>query len=158
MFCETWIIGCYEILRAFQQRDREAAAAGRPTSGVSELDECKSIFTDFELLRMPIAKFELAKDNKLKQPLPMRRVSVTTKLNRLSSMILKTPADSISCPKGSRRVAAWLALDIRNSQQHWVERRALADRLLSLLKSVKGAGELEAEQNAAVQALAQLDR
>jgi hypothetical protein len=32
MFSETWIVGCYEILRAFQQRDQEAAAAGRPTS------------------------------------------------------------------------------------------------------------------------------
>jgi hypothetical protein len=51
MFSETWIVGCYEILRAFQQRDREAAIAGKPTSGVSELDEFKSIFADFELLR-----------------------------------------------------------------------------------------------------------
>src|SRR5690348_6351844 len=53
MFSETWVVGCYEILRAFQQRDREAAAAGRPTSGVAELDDFKSIFTDLELLRMP---------------------------------------------------------------------------------------------------------
>jgi hypothetical protein len=74
MFSETWIVGCYEILRAFQQRDQKAAEVGRPTSGVSELHEFKSIFTDLELLRMPIAKFEIAKDNKLKQPLPMRRV------------------------------------------------------------------------------------
>jgi len=53
----------------------------------------------------------------------------------------------------SRGSAMWLALDVRNSRQHWVERRDLADRLLSLLKSEKGAGELEAEQNAAAQAV-----
>ena len=44
MFSETWIVGCYEILRAFKQRDEDATKAGRPTSGVSELHEFKSIF------------------------------------------------------------------------------------------------------------------
>jgi hypothetical protein len=59
-------------------------------------------------------------------------------------------------PEGvsSRGSAVWLALDVRNSREHWVERRDFADRLLSLLKLVKGAGELEAEQNAAAQAQA----
>ena len=97
---------CYEILRAFQQRDLEAAASvgGLPVY----LTWSRSVFTDFEQ------------------------------------------------PKGvsSRGSAVWLALDVRNSREHWVERRDLADRLLSLL-ILKGAGELEAEQNAAAQARAQ---
>jgi hypothetical protein len=157
MFSETWIIACYEILRAFQQRDREAAKAGRPTSGVSDLHEFKSIFTDFELLRMPIAKFEITKDNKLEQPLPMRRVGDDETIEFYDP---KDPSRFHIMPKGvsSRGSAVWLALDVRNSRQHWVERRDLADRLLSLLKLLKGAGELEAEQNAAAQALAQADR
>jgi hypothetical protein len=58
-------------------------------------------------------------------------------------------------PRGS---AMWLALDVRNSRQHWVQRRDLADRLLSLLKLVKGPGEPEAEQNTTAQALTQGDR
>ncbi len=159
MFSETWIVACYEILRAFQQRDREAAKAGRPTSGVSELHEFKSIFTDFELLRMPIAKFEIAKDNKLEQPLPMRRVG-DDETKPIEFYDPKDPGRFHIMPKGvsSRGSAVWLALDVRNSRQHPVERRDLADRLLSLLKLVKGAGELEAEQNAAAQALAQADR
>jgi hypothetical protein len=159
MFSEAWIVGCYEILRAFQQRDREAAKAGRPTSGVSELHEFKSIFTDFELLRMPIAKFEIAKDNKLEQPLPMRRVG-DDETKPIEFYDPKDPGRFHIMPKGvsSRGSAVWLALDVRNSRQHPVERRDLADRLLSLLKLVKGAGELEAEQNAAAQALAQADR
>jgi hypothetical protein len=153
MFSETWIIGWYEILRAFQQRDREAAAAGKATSGVSELDEFKSIFTDFELLRMPIAKFEIAKDNRLGQPLPMRRVGD----GESKPIEFYDPKDSDRfhiMPKGvsARGSAVWLALDGRNSRQHWVERRDLADRLLLLIKLVKGAGELEAEQNAAARA------
>jgi hypothetical protein len=153
MFSETWIVGCYEILRAFQQRDREAAAAGRPTSGVSELDEFKSIFIDFELLRMPIAKFEIAKDDKLKQPLPMRRVG-DEETKSIEFYDPKDPGRFHIAPKGvsPRGSAVWLALDGRNLREHWVERRDLADRLLSLVKLVKGAGELEAEQNAAAQA------
>src|SRR5260370_37305998 len=72
----------------------------------------------------------------------------------------KDPSRFHIMPKGvsARGSAVWLALDVRNSRQHWIERRDLADRLLSLLKLVKGGGELEAEQNAAAQALAQADR
>jgi len=159
MFSETWIVGCYEILRAFRQRDREAAVAGRPTSGVSELDEFKSIFTDFELLRMPIAKFEIAKDDKLEQPLPMRCFG-DDEAKPIEFYDPKDPDRFHIMPKGVsvRGSAVWLALDARNSREHWVERRDLADRLLSLLKLVKGAGELEAEQTAAAQAPAQAGR
>ncbi len=159
MFSETWIMGCYEILRAFKQRDRDATEAGRPTSGVSELDEFKSVFTDFELLRMPIAKFEIAKDMTLKQPMPMRRVG-DDETKPVEFYDPKDPGRFHIMPTGvsPRGSAMWLALDVRNSREHRVERRDLADRLLSLLKLVKGAGELEAEQNATAQVLAQPDQ
>ena len=159
MFSEAWIVGCYEILRTFRQRDSEATKGGKPTSGVSELEEFKSIFSDFELLRMPIAKFEIAKDYEQDQPLPMRRVG-DDETKPIEFYDPKDPGRFHIMPKGvsSRGSARWLALDLRNSRQHWVERRDLADRLLSLLKLVKGAGELEAEQNAAKEALAQAGR
>jgi hypothetical protein len=159
VFSETWIVGCYEILRAFQQRDRQAAEARRATSGVSELAEFRSIFADFELLRMPIAKFEIAKDSKLEQPLPMLRDG-DGEGKPIEFYDPKDPTRFHIMPKrvSSRGSARWLALDVRNSRQHWVERRDLADRLLSLLRLVKGAGELEAEQNAAAQALARAGR
>ena len=159
MFSETWIVGCYEILRAFRQRDSEAKKAGRATSGVSELNEFKSIFSDLELLRMPIAKFEIAKDNKLEQPLPMRRFG-DDGTKPIEYYDPKDPGRFHTMPKGmsARGSAVWLALDIQNSREHWIERRDLADRLLSLLQLVKGAGELEAEQRAAAQALAQESR
>jgi hypothetical protein len=113
MISETWIVGCYEILRAFQQRDREAATAGRPTSGVSELDEFKSIFIDFELLRMPIAKFEIAKDKKLEQPLPMRRVG-DDETKPIEFYDPKDPGRFHIMPKGlsPRGSAVWLALAV----------------------------------------------
>jgi hypothetical protein len=158
MFSETWIVGWYEILRAFKQRDREAAKARRATSGVSELAEFESIFADLELLRMPIAKFEIAKDEK-QQPMPMRRVG-DDEAKPIQFYDPKDPGRFHIMPTAvSRRGSVmWLALDGRNSRQHWVERRDLADRLLSLLRLVKGAGELAAEKNAAAQALAQAGR
>ena len=130
MFSEAWIVGCYEILRAFQQRD---------PSGVSEWHEFKSIFTDFELLRMPLAKYEIAKDNKLKQPLPMRRVR-DDETKAIEFYDPKDPGRFHIMPTGvsSRGSAMWLALDVRNSRQHWVERRDLADRLLSFIAQPSG--------------------
>lgn len=150
LFSETWIAGCYEILRAFRERDWNAAEIGRPTSGVSDLDEFKSVFTDLELLRMPIAKFQIAKDNKLEQPLPMRRIGDGAD-TAIEFYDPKDPSRFHIMPKGisAGGSVVWLALDGRNSREHWVERRELADRLLSLHKLVKGAGELEAEQRAA---------
>jgi hypothetical protein len=145
MLSETWVVGWYEILRAFKQRDWEAAKVGGATSGVSELDEFKSIFTDFALLRMPIAKFEIAKDDTLKRPLPMRRVGDTEA--KIEFYDPKDPGRFHIMPTGASRRGSvmWCALDGLNSRQHWVERRDLADRLLSLVGLVKGAGELEAE-------------
>jgi hypothetical protein len=156
MFSETWIIGCYEFLRAFRERDRKATEAGKPTSGVSDLEEFKSIFTDFELLRMPIAKFQIAKDNKLDQPLPMRRVG-DDDTKPIEFYDPKDPDRFHIMPKGlsARGSAVWLALDGRNSGQHWVERRDLADRLLRLNALLKGAGELEAEQKLATETASQ---
>jgi hypothetical protein len=152
MFSETWIVGCYEILRAFLQRDREAASAGKSVSEVSERNDFKSIFSDLELLRMPIAKFEIAKDAKLGQPLAMHRIGDdATKPTEFYDP--KDPRRSHIMPRGvsPRGSAVWLALDVRNSRERWVERRDLADRLLNL-RSIKGAGELEAERKAASEA------
>ncbi len=153
MFSEAWVVGCYEILRAFRERDQKATKAGKRTSGVSELAEFKSNFTDFERLRMPIAKFEIAKDKALTQPLPMYRVGEDA-TQPTEYYDPKDPGRFHIMPTGvsARGSAMWLVLDPGDLTQYWVERRDLADRLLSLLKLVRGAGELEAEQNAAKQA------
>src|SRR5260370_38857687 len=114
------------------------------------MDEFKSVFADLELLRMPLAKFEIAKDKNLEQPLPMRRVG-DDETKPIEFYDPKDPSRFHIMPKGvsARGSAVWLALDVRNSRQHWIERRDLPDRLLSLLTLLKGAAELEAGQNAA---------
>ncbi|WP_439397829.1 hypothetical protein ACRQ5Q_11520 [Bradyrhizobium sp. PMVTL-01] len=111
MFSESWVVGLYEIFRAFQQRDREAREAKKPTSGVSKMDEFRSIFDDLELLRMPIAKYEIAKDRRLTEPLPMRRVGDDSD-KPVEYYDPNDPSRVHIMPKGvsSRGSAVWLAL------------------------------------------------
>ena len=150
---ETWVVGCYEILRAFRQRDADAVKAGVRPSGVSETDVFKSIFADLELLRMPMAKFEIAKDNRLKEPLPLRRSPQNQDATDQTVYDSKDPARSHMMPTGlsARGSARWVALDHLTRREYWVERRDLADRLLAMGKDIIPAGILEAQERAAHQ-------
>jgi hypothetical protein len=153
MLSETWIVGCYEILRAFRQRDDEARKAGVRTSGVSELASFKSIFADFELLRMPMAKFEIAKDKGLKDPLPLQRGPPNDDASDQAIYDSKNSARYHIMPSGlsPRGSAVWLALDHATRREHWVERRDLAERLLAMGNEIIPAGILEAQERAAEQ-------
>jgi hypothetical protein len=68
MFSEAWLILSYEALRAFRQREDEAAKAAQAADpnqvrdDVSSLASFQSLFRDLELLRVPIAKYEIAKE------------------------------------------------------------------------------------------------
>jgi hypothetical protein len=84
---------------------------------------------------LEVAEASDAEEDKLhEQPLPMRRVG-DDETKPIEFYDPKDPSRFHIMPKGvsSRGSAVWLAL-VRNSRQHWVERRDLADRLLSLLK------------------------
>jgi hypothetical protein len=148
---ETWVVGCYEILRAFRQRDRDALKACVRPSGVSGMESFKSIFADLELLRMPMTKFEIAKDDKLKEPLPLQKSPSNDDATDQTFYDSKDPARYHVMPRGMspRGSAAWLALDHLTRREHWVERRDLADRLLALGNEVIPAGILEAQERAA---------
>jgi hypothetical protein len=148
---EIWIVGCYEILRAFRQRDSDARGAGMPTSGVSELNSFKSIFADLELLRMPLAKFEIAKDNKLKKPLLMQRVPHSDDASDHAFYDSKDPARYHLMPRGMspRGAVSWVALDHLVNSERWIERRDLSERLLALSNEIVPAGIWEAQQRAA---------
>lgn len=147
---EIWIVGCYEILRAFRQRDRNAVDAGLPPSGVSEMNSFKSIFADFHLLRIPMTKFEIANDNKMKEPLPIQRSPANNDASDQTFYDSKDPAryhimPSAMSPRGS---AGWVALDHLTKREHWVERRDLAERLLAMGNEIVPAGLLEAQERA----------
>jgi hypothetical protein len=144
MLSESWIVGCYEILRAFRQRDDEGNLGA---DGVSALETFKSIFSDLKLLRMPIAKYEIAKDNRMKEPLTMRAIPPNKDATDEHIYDKKDPTRSHIMPTGmsGRGSMMWLVLDHSVPREYWVERRDLADRLLALANEIVPAGILEAK-------------
>jgi hypothetical protein len=148
MFSESWIIGCYEILRAFRQRDRESKQGA---DGVSALSSFKSLMTALELLRMPLAKYEIAKDKEMTQPLHLVRRPRNNDAADNHVYDKDDPGRSHFMPTGvsARGSVTWLAIDHAIPREHWIERRDLADRLLALGDEIVPAGILEAQRAAA---------
>ena len=61
-------------------------------------EEFKSLLTDFEQLRMPLEKYEIARDKSLPGPLPMKRYPPNNdETDEYISTTQKTPAVTISC-------------------------------------------------------------
>lgn len=147
MLSESWVVSCYEIVRAFRQRDDEGNLGA---DGVSALAAFKSIFADLELLRMPIAKYEIAKDGRMKEPLTMRAIPPNNDATDEHIYDKKDPTRSHTMPTGmsGRGSAMWLVLDHSVPREYWVERRDLADRLLALANEIIPAGILEAQRAA----------
>ncbi len=147
MLSESWVVACYEILRAFRQRDDEAYLG---VDGVSAMAAFKSIFVDVELLRMPLAKYEIAKDKRMKEPLTMRAIPPNNDATDEHIYDKKDPTRSHIMPTGmsGRGSMKWLVLDHSVPREYWVERQDLADRLLALASDIVPAGILEAQHAA----------
>jgi hypothetical protein len=147
MLSESWVVNYYEILRAFRQRDDEANLG---VDGVSAMAAFKSIFADVELLRMPLAKYEIAKDRRMKEPLTMRAIPPNNDATDEHVYDKKDPTRSHIMPTGmsGRGSMTWLVLDHSVPREYWVERQDLADRLLALANEIVAAGILEAQHAA----------
>ncbi len=148
MLSESWVVGCYEILRAFRQRDDESNLG---SDAVSALSSFKTLLADLELLRMPIAKYEIAKDKCMKQPLNLitRPRSDGTTDNHVYDKNDPSRSHPMQTGISDRGSMMWLAIEHSVPRQYWIERRGLADRLLALGGEVVPAGILEAERAAA---------
>jgi hypothetical protein len=134
MFSEMWIGGWYEIMRAIRQRAEEASDRGDQTSGLATSDEFNSLLKDFERLRIPLEKYEIAKDKVLKKPLTMKRYPPK---NDETDDVVYDRNDrqrSHHMPSGpsGRGSITWLALDHTSDNEYWIERRDLSERLLAL--------------------------
>jgi hypothetical protein len=134
MFAELWVGGWYEILRAVRQRAGEAAARGDKTSGVEYADEFKSLLADFEQLRMPLEKYEIAKDKGLKEPLVFKRYPPNDDDTDNYIYDKEDPQRNHRMPSGlsARGSVMWLAMNPTSHEEHWIERRGLSERLLRL--------------------------
>ncbi len=150
MLSEAWIIACYEILRALKQRDEDALKQCLEPSGVSSTAAFRSIYLDFELLRMPIAKYEIAKDKALKRPLVMKAIPPNGDTTDNKVYDKDDPTRTHIMPNGlsNRGSAMWMALDHKNAKAFWIERRDLSDRLLAFQGEIEPAGLREARLKA----------
>ncbi len=130
MFSEQWVLGCYEFLRSFKQR----CPASNSSSDLTLPQGFVDVFQDYERLRIPLAKFELAKDSRLKEPLSMSTLGSGT-AEPIKHYDPKDPMRVHIMPTGVSKSGSvtWLALDTSALRQYWVERRDLSDRLLSLV-------------------------
>jgi hypothetical protein len=125
MLSETWVVGCYEIFRSFRQRDKDRKLG---PEGVSNLASFKSIIADLECLRMPLAKYEIAKDKEMNKPMVMEPFQSNNDAVQHYVYGKDNPSRYHIMPAGMsvRGSMMWLALDHKASRQYWIERRELA--------------------------------
>jgi hypothetical protein len=134
LFSDMWIGGWYEILRALRQRADEALRRGESTCGFEASEEFKSLLADLERLRMPLEKYEIAKDRSMSGPLTMTRYPPNNDETDNYVYDPNDPRRDHIMPTGisSRGSVMWLALDHTSDRQYWIERRELSERLLAL--------------------------
>jgi hypothetical protein len=117
-----WIGGVYEILRLLKSRN------------FLKGDHFDALFTDFELLRMPLEKHEIAKDKSLKEPLHLIKFP---QHNNSADYYAYDPKDKtrahiMSMGVSSRGSMMWNVTDLKHTRNFWIERRSLSDRVIEL--------------------------
>lgn len=117
-----WVSGFYEILRLLHQRK---IVEGR--------EDFIALHRDFELLRIPLDKHEIAKEKSLKEPLKLQR---TSKVNDkdgdyIYDRAAPGRAHIMPCALSSRGSIMWHVIDVRENKSYWIERQGLSDRIVS---------------------------
>jgi hypothetical protein len=124
MFSEMWVGGIYEIFRLLRQRKL-----------ADDSDLFVQILKSLELLRIPLEKHEIAKDQKLSEPLVLQRhppndnASDSYEYSPLDNTRAHIMPSAISSITGSMM---WHALDLQTKAAYWIERRWLSDKTLEL--------------------------
>ena len=122
MLSDLWVGSVYETLRLLNERKLA------PSS-----DEFKRLAHEFRLLRVPLEKHELA--GKVTEPLVMQKFPPNgDDTDYYTYPPGRDPTRAHIMPTGisARGSVMWQVIDVRNDTSFWLERRELADRLLSL--------------------------
>jgi hypothetical protein len=102
MFSEIWIGDVYEIARLLRKRKL-----------VGEDQDFTQLFHDLELLRIPLEKHEIAKDQKAVEKDPQRAHIMRREISSRGSLM-------------------WQVVDIRSGRQYSIERRELSERMIKI--------------------------
>lgn len=125
LLSEQWISNTYEIFRLLKQRQL-----------VDQSEVFKDLFYKLELLRIPLQKHELTKDNKIDDNLVL--IKTPSGDNLLDQYIYGRADDKRAhiMPKGlsARGSIMWQATDPIQNVSIWIERRDLSDRIFELWK------------------------
>ena len=123
-FSELWVGHIYEIFRVLQD----------PTGNIKFKDD-KNIFLDLELLRMPLEKYQIAKDSHLNEELTLVKQPSNGDERDIVRYTKNDPQRSHIMPWNisERGSMMWHVIDIRKNTSYWIERRDISDRIVSLL-------------------------
>ncbi len=123
MLSEMWVGGVYETLRLLIERKL-----------APDTDEFRTLAHHLRLLRIPLEKHELAMQGQLQQPIQMQKSPPNNDQTDIYQYDKSDPRRSHIMPSGlsPRGSLMWQVIDVKANQEQWLERRDLADRLLSL--------------------------
>lgn len=120
---EFWIGAMYEVVRLLRGRNLGHSSK-----------EFLSLAHDLRLVRIPLEKHEIAADEKLTAPLQMTRKYDQDRCEDIYIYDKKDPArariNPMAISKGGS--VAWQVIDIAKSKTYWIERRKIADTVLTL--------------------------
>jgi hypothetical protein len=125
MLSSYWVGGFYESLRLLRERGL-----------VEQTVEFSSAFKDFELVRIPLEKHEIAKDRALAEPFVLMRRPPKGDHTDTYTYDPKDSKRAHIMPMGlsARGSTMWHVIDLRENNSRWIERRSLSDRLIDLWK------------------------
>lgn len=123
---EFWVMQAYDVLRCLMEIKRPS---GAPDPELVQLER------DFRLIRVPLTKYQLADERKLKAPLTMAcslRAGESEDAREFRTYALGDPRRSHIMPSGISELGSiqWLALDVVAETETWHDRRSLSDRVL----------------------------
>lgn len=123
-FAELWIGSIYEIVRVIN------------SDGIGpDNDELKALGHELRLLRVPLEKFQLAQDDKLKGAslaLVRRPPNGDDTDEYVYSRDDKRRSHVLPRAISGRGSAMWGVIDIKNRREFWLERRDISDRFLKM--------------------------
>ena len=126
MLSEAWVCECYEVFRLLKSRNL-----------LRQNKAFENLAHDLRLLRIPIAKHEIANDRKLSTPLKMYKLSVqgnvTGSYDYSSSDSQK--AHIMGKKMSERGSVTWDAIDVASGESCWLERLSLSKRIVTFCDS-----------------------
>lgn len=128
---EMWIMGVYELLRSAKEYSPELIDM--------------ELFRDIENVRIPLAKYQIAKERKLDGPLKFAVEDHSNAPEKTHAYAASDPQRFHNLPRAltARGSITWCVIDVTlETKEKWLERRYLSDRFIDYLRSLPQKGSV----------------